>query len=94
MFRASHGALGNAEFLFYRVEGACAIYLGSVRAIHSSIPRCVEPPMNGAVCRIAATRRMLHDDLQEDFYDLVDGTFQKSEHGRHIVPRQPRRKGK
>lgn len=88
VFRAGHSLHGNAEFLFYRVDGACAAYLGSIEAFIVNTPHCVTPPVGGAVCRLSATRRMFHDDYQESFYEVVGGTLAEVGHGRYIEPRR------
>jgi hypothetical protein len=88
VFRAGHSLHGNAEFLCYRVDGACAAYLGSIEAFIVNTPHCAAPPVGGAVCRLSASRRMFHDDYQETFFEVVGGALTEVGHGRYIEPRR------
>lgn len=86
VFRYGHDLHGNAEFLFYRVDGDCATYLGSIESFVVDTPRCVEPRVAGRICRLSATRRMFHDDYQETFYVQAAGAFHEAGHGRYVQP--------
>lgn len=83
VFRDGHDLHGNAEFFFYRVDGACATSLGEVTSFVVNTPYCVAPPAPGTVCRLSASRRMNHDDYQELFYEVVDGAFVEVGPGRY-----------
>lgn len=87
VFRHGHDIFGNAKFLFYRVEGVCATYLGTIESFVTSPPRCVEPRSIGNICRLSALKRMHHDDYQERFYEAAGATFVEAGSGRYIKPR-------
>lgn len=96
VFRDGHDMFGNADFLYYRVDGACAVYVGAVKSFVVNTPHCAidhaaakAPTDAGAPgvhagCRLAATERMFHDDYQETFYALVGGTLVEVGHGKYI----------
>ncbi len=83
VFRDGYDLHGNADFLFYRVDGTCATSLGEVTSFVVNTPYCVAPPVPGTPCRLSASRRMYHDDYQELFYEVVDGGFVEVGQGRY-----------
>lgn len=97
IFRDGHDMFGNADFLFYRVDGECAVFLGTITSFIVNVPHCVAPPPpeRGAICRLSASRRMFHDDYQETFYEVVGGRLVEVGHGRYVpAPQRPMGKGR
>ncbi|HUQ03254.1 MAG TPA: hypothetical protein VM261_12215 [Kofleriaceae bacterium] len=84
MTRSDDDMFGNTEFVLWRVGDGCPERLGSIEAWQFDEPRCAEPPTGGAVCRMTANRRMMHDDYQEYFWVLGEGGFVDAGAGRYI----------
>lgn len=90
VFRSSGDLHGNSKFFLYRVDGACAHFVGSVTAFIVNTPHCVTRPPKG-ICRLSAMRRMMHDDYQETFYEAASGELVEAGAGQYI-PTPPNKK--
>ncbi len=91
VFRSSGDLHGNSKFFLYRVDGACAHFVGSVTAFIVNTPHCVTRPPKGTICRLSAMRRMMHDDYQETFYEAASGELVEAGAGQYI-PTPPNQK--
>lgn len=87
VFRSSGDLHGNSEFFLYRVDGACAHFVGSVWAFMVNTPHCVTRPPKGTICRLSAMRRMMHDDSQETFFEATAEGLVEAGAGRYVEPR-------
>jgi hypothetical protein len=86
---APEGFSGNQTFLIYRCASSGPTLLGALPGFFS-VPHCQAPPSRGVACRLVARVRMLHDDYQDELYDMVDGQYVRTGYGDYVAPRNRR----